>query len=475
MNLPILSRTAKKRRSLQQRLTWRLLVVFAIALVLLLGALALHVRAVLDALGDRVVQEQADAIARLIHRNPDGSYRLEQQDQLMRRYDHSVDGLMFAVFDKSGTVLFSSTPAAQWILAPGLVSEGSRRVFTVLGPSGIGICSGNVTSSSGLRIGVARGCLDPMLMANRMLEEFMEFSGWWLMPILIALICVASLTVRRTLAPLHAISVAASRIGPELTDVRLPENNLPEEIRPLVEAFNRALDRLTSGFELQRRFTADAAHELRTPLAVLRARVDVASQGGQVEALKGDVQVMARIVEQLLNVARLDSGTLDLSDPVDLREVAIEAISRIAPLALRGGHSIELTGHDDEVLIRGNQAALSTALLNLIENAIAQTRPGGMVEVAVEAAGVIRVLDQGPGVPAELRREIFHRFRRGAANRNPGAGLGLAIVAQTVELHHGKVDIGDAPNGGAVFSMYFPKMSRVSQLQVELRLVARSA
>lgn len=475
MSLSFIRGFRRKRRSLEHRLIWRLLAVFVAALLLLLGALSLHVKSVLDALGDRVVQAQADAIAQVIHRNPDGTYRLDGQQQLSQRYSESGDGLMFAVFDQSGAVLFSSTPAPQWILAPSLVGEGSRRVFTVLGPNGIGICSGYVASAGGLRIGVARGCLDPMLMAVWILAEFMEFSGWWLIPILVVLIFVAGLTVRRTLAPLHALSVAASRIGPDSIDVRLPETDLPEEVGPLVEALNRALDRLTNGFEFQRRFTADAAHELRTPLAVLTARVDSVSNGAPIEALRRDVQVMARVVEQLLNVARLDSGSLDVSDPVDLREVAIDAISRVVPLALRGGRFIELSGDEGETLIRGNHAALATAVVNLVENALAQTPVGGTVEIVVEASGTLRVLDQGPGVPSDLRHEIFHRFRRGKGNRSPGAGLGLAIVAQTVELHHGKVELGDREAGGAIFSMSFPLMSRVSPLEVGPRLVRRSA
>ena len=464
-SLAFWSRT-EKRRSLQQRLILRLLAVFAMAIVLLLAALALHMGSILNSMGDEGAQQQAETIAALVHRNTDDSYRLDQQ-QILRRFGDSARGLMFVVFDVEGEVIFSSTRSAQWILAPGLVREGSHRVFAMAGPSGIAICSGAVTIAGELRIGVASSCFDPMRMGRAIIGEFMEFSGWWLVPILIVLIFVASLTVKRTLAPLHAISLAASRIGPDATDVRLPEKNLPEEIRPLVEAFNRALDRLTQGFELQRRFTADAAHELRTPLAVLTARVDAVSNGPHLEGLRRDVQVMARIVEQLLNVARLDSGVLDLSAPVDLREVAVEAISRLVPLALRQGRSIELSGYAGEVLIRGNEAALTTALLNLIENALIQTPRGGVVEVAIEAAGVIRVLDQGPGVPLELRAELFHRFRRGPANRSAGSGLGLAIVAQTVELHHGKVEIGEAPKGGAMFSMSFPRMTRIAPLYAE--------
>jgi len=266
---------------------------------------------------------------------------------------------------------------------------------------------------------------------------------------------LAAYSVRRSLLPLRAASAQASAIGPESIALRLPKANVPTEALPLVVAVNHALDRLEQGFVIQRRFTANAAHELRTPLTIITARLDTLEGNGQVSALREEVARMNRLVEQLLCVARLDSVAMDVSAPVDLRQLAEEVVGSMAHLALSTRRTIALTGADHPVVVIGNAAAITDALRNLIENALVHTAPGTEVVVEIDPNGAISVQDSGPGIPAEDRPHIFERFWRGKGVRGEGAGLGLAIVMEIVRAHGASITVSNSAPRGARFYLRF--------------------
>jgi signal transduction histidine kinase len=278
-----------------------------------------------------------------------------------------------------------------------------------------------------------------------------------LAPLFIGTLLVAPFTIRRALRPLGRLSAEAALIEPSRTDVRLNEAGVPSEILPLVRAINIALQRIDEGFELQRRFTTNAAHELRTPLAILRARIDGLEEGEPKEGLRRDVARMTRLVSQLLTAGRLEMQPPALKERADLARIARETVERLSILPAAGEHALRLHVPKQPVTIRGDEEALGDALRNLIDNALIHSPVAAPIDVAVAEDGSIEVRDRGSGIPPEHREQIFERFWRARKSGSEGAGLGLSIVRAIVNAHRGSITVTDNPGGGTVFRLTFPR------------------
>ncbi len=252
-----------------------------------------------------------------------------------------------------------------------------------------------------------------------------------------------------SLRPLLRASQEASLIGPRAPQARIAPERLPAEITPLVYAVNGALDRLARAFENERRFTADAAHELRTPIAALRLRLQNARLDGVCdwEAIEADGAALNRLVNQLLDLARKDRTTTSprAVSISNVARVGREAAVAVLPLIEAAGRrfAVDLP---DTLAVAGDPDDLRDMIRNLLENALvhgagcisldAMTRGGGSERV------VIAVADEGPGVAPSLRDAVFERFRKGSA-RNEGCGLGLAIARAVAEAHGGSIRFAD--------------------------------
>jgi len=288
------------------------------------------------------------------------------------------------------------------------------------------------------------------------------------LPALVALIWVV---LHVGLRPLLRISRAiAGRAADRLAPI--DARGLPRELAGVVEELNHLLGRLDAAIERERRFTADAAHELRTPLAVLRVHAQNAATTDdpqlREQALAQLIRAVDRsthLIEQLFTLARLEPGSGGIErDVVDLLRVAREEIAQLAPMALRKRQEITLeTAADNgenagELRVLAAETALCVLLRNLIDNAIRYAPEGGEVRlrVAREATRVLlSVSDNGPGVPAELRQRIFDRFYQQAPGKGQGAGLGLSIVARIAELYGAEVSADEAPGGGLCINLRF--------------------
>ncbi|MBB5054647.1 signal transduction histidine kinase [Afipia massiliensis] len=232
-------------------------------------------------------------------------------------------------------------------------------------------------------------------------------------------------------------------------------------------AVNQAFDRLEQGFRRQREFTADAAHELRTPLAVLRARIETLPDQSDAKALHHDIEGMSRVVGQLLDAAELETLVIDPDDRADPHEVCADLAGYIAPLALAQQRTIALTGAEGPVWVKGNAEMLRRAIRNLVENALKHAPVETEVEIVVGEQGTVSVLDEGQGVASIDHDLIFQRFWRRDRQNSGGAGLGLSIVKRIVEAHCGTVTVENRPTGGANFSMRFPLAEQQQNPPVE--------
>lgn len=286
--------------------------------------------------------------------------------------------------------------------------------------------------------------------ADVFVEEFMKEAAWSFPFFAAVVLATVVVTVRSSLEPLKRASDRARRIDPTSPGVRIDEG-VPTELLPLVLAINDALERLERGFETQRRFTGDAAHEMRTPLAVLTSGLEALPESDEVRRLRQDVMRMTRLVEQLLRIARLDALPLDTHRPVDLGRIVAEVVQQLAPWAVGLGCTVAFEPSPDPVIVRGDADALASAVRNLVENGVHHTAGGTEVTVSVSAPAQVRVRDHGFGIPEGDRAKVFSRFWRAPGQKRTGAGLGLAIVEHVARAHRGSIEIEEAPQPGAVF------------------------
>ncbi len=283
-------------------------------------------------------------------------------------------------------------------------------------------------------------------------QDALVLAGFCL-PALVLIWLVSSWSLR----PLARVSEEARKVGPANPAARLSTAQLPAEIMPLVEAVNGALDRMASAFEAERRFTENAAHELRTPLAVLGLRLQRSRQSGvgagalDWAAIEGDLSQVNRLVAQMLNLARKenDGRARELASRpiVNLSRVAREACAAILPAVEAQGRTLAVS-IPDTMTARGEADDLHDALRNLLDNAIIHGSGCIGLHARVNASRnqiELRVTDQGPGFDAARTETAFERFHKGSASQ--GTGLGLAIAREVARNHGGDVVAFPGPPG----------------------------
>ena len=270
----------------------------------------------------------------------------------------------------------------------------------------------------------------------------------------------------RALNPLRAFTSQVEKVQPNnLSDMKMAEDVLPE-FRQFSKSFNQMLDRLDEGFAAQRQFTGNAAHELRTPLALMQAQLELFSTehpkvlpetAGFLLLLREQTERMTQMTKTLLEMSEL--RTVPCNDRIEIAPMIEEIFADLTPLAEKNGIILESTG---DGTMTGSDTLIYRLLFNLTENAIRYNRPDGIVRITVteeEKRLIIRVSDTGWGVPEQYRESIFQPFFRVDKSRsreNGGVGLGLSLVWEIVTLHGGEVRVEESSEKGTTIAVKLP-------------------
>ncbi len=446
--------------SLLRCLLWRLSLVSGLLVLVVAVIIAGHFRRTAGTLRDRNLSGQAADIAR--HLRLDGGVRptVELPPDLHETYAESDGMFVYQVLDPVGRVLLSSDQSRIALQVPDeddLVTPDLFEVNRTVGGVTLTFFGKSLPVRRGDKLFVIQVAQGPQHM-DALVDEFMEklwkFAGWAFVLVFGVVVGVIYITVRASLSPITDAAQDAASIGPRSIDRRIAIDKVPNEVKPLVEAFNNALDRIGESYRKQREFTDNAAHELRTPIAVLRAHVDALNDGDVARELGSDIALLDRLVGQLLRLAQADDLRIPKCSKAELNAIMLETAALMGPAAIDAGKSVAARQAPHPVWVFGDAGYIAIALRNLIENALRATPEGSAVEIAVKPDGTISVLDRGPGVPADQRSRIFERFWR-SGEPGGGAGLGLSIVKRIVEAHGGTIEVGDRPSGGACFRLGF--------------------
>ena len=403
--------------------------------------------------------------------------------------EHRFRDHVFAILGPEGSLYISSLDvpppkSAPEVIPEGFLSSASFRKF-VMASSGTDRLYQNVKGGKGGYRGYARhfpakGQIFTLVILRSLhtqqeMLEGIRTTFAWIIPIGVLLASIGGyFLARKSLAPVVAMSTQAGRIGANNLYERLPVKNAKDELGHLARSFNELLDRLKESFDRQRRFMADASHELRTPVAILRGESEVALSRPErsleeyresLAAVHAESQRLTHIVEDLFTLARADAGQYPLA-PQDfyLDELAADCTRAARTLALAKNISLQCDTVP-EMQIHGDEALLRRMILNLLDNAIKYTPEGGRVILLCrpeDTKYVLSVTDSGPGIPPDLQPRIFERFfrvdkaRSRAENDGGGAGLGLSIARWIVEAHRGTLELSRSDATGSTFVAFLP-------------------
>lgn len=269
-----------------------------------------------------------------------------------------------------------------------------------------------------------------------------------LIPLILALVIIP-LVVNSSLKGMKRITSLAAQIDVNKPGVRLPTADVVEEIAPLVTTINAALARVDKDVSARERFLADAAHELRTPIAILRTRIEGYEDTDQSRRLLLDVSRIGAVAEQLLDTQRF--GVILTRTDTDLVGLCRQVVADLAPLAIKAGYDLAFESERPSMIVAADRLSVERAISNLVRNAIQHAGNRGRIIVRFCPDGAIEVSDEGVGIPPDERDKIFDPFYR-STPKSAGAGLGLSLVRQIARLHGGDV-VALPSEAGALFRL----------------------
>ena len=450
-----------RARSLRQRLLAALLLVWA------LGAAAMAAYFLSQAVTPEEVLEatslstQARILKSGLRFSTQGQFQAIQLSRRWRGVYAAPAGGFFSLYDPTGRAVARSSnlaaPLPSLPLAPGQLVSPMR----LIGPSQYLAVAAR--APNGFLLVVARA--NASLRDETPAQELGDLAPGFIFTMVALIGLLAAWQVAAwSLRPLRQAAAEAGDIGPD-SPVRLSVERLPSEVQRLATAVNRALDRVAEAYGNEKRFTAEAAHALRTPLTVLDLRLQRGQSAGEVDwpAVRGDIAELARVVSGLLALARADrSHAFRETGEVNLTRLVREAAASVAPALEQVGRPIELIA-PEALMVRGDRGELFELVVALLDNALIHGRGLILVELSRADAhmAVLRVSDEGDGVAAEAREAVFERFHKVDATSG-GAGLGLAIVRQTARGHGGEARFVD----GSVVEVRLPAEHRQARISL---------
>jgi signal transduction histidine kinase len=415
------------------------------------------------AIEERGLTRQAEEWAGLLRKTPDGSVVLERPAEPFSDFDPPYTGLLsgprpiygYTVTDATGRVLDRSDanapagrpgpPETDPVLLTGPTLDGAGPVLV----AELFVPELNVW----LRL--ARSRSDVAALTNTFFAQSFEELGWAALAMLLVVVVTAVSIVRFSLLGLRRVAAQAERITfDNLGHQRLVGPSAPAEIQPLIEAVNKSLDSIRAGAAAQRDFSIHAAHELRTPLADLKLRLEKIASIPDREAAMQDVDAMARLIEQLLQLARLDGSTEYSPGPLHLGETVAHILEETAPRLVSAGWLLEASGLSSKVDVVGDPTLIALVIRNLLDNVRKHTPPGTSVKVSVSDDGGLLFTDTGPGLPQGFPSSGFARFVRGNDDTRSGSGLGLSICETAMQRMNGRFS-REPTTLGAAFRMTF--------------------
>jgi len=435
-------------RSLRRRLIVQLLL-FQAGILIVLGTafVAYLVRA--SESGYLLDPKFTEVVSRAVLRDPGGSLRLQETDELVELRKDVPDLWFIARSDAGEIVEAGEIPDVYRQLAQHLDRITFADIRDTVEPFSLLAIVRRVTGPAGDFVIIGKGGRLSTTYALVILANLLVIPILVLLAIITAI--VIPVIVGRSFSRLALVAQEARTIDVVKRGYRLPESDVPSEIMPMVEAINGALQRLDDGYERQRRFILDAAHELRTPIAFLQTRLAAMPSDPFRTRLQNDAARIAGLAEQLLDMQRIDREQTHFH-PLDLVALCRTVVADLAPLAIATGYELSLDEPSRAVMVIGDAGALERVVANLVQNAIEHSGGQGKIDVIVDASGTVEVADDGPGIPAAERENVFAPFHR-LHPRDHGAGLGLSLAREIAHRHGGQISIVDQPRGGACFRL----------------------
>jgi len=434
-----------KRLTLLQRLIVAMLIVAVVAICASAVFLYIRFQASNDAFREETLSTFAEDLRRGLLADPQlsNSYAKATKARIRElRGQYVILGQDGRVIDSSGLqqpLIPYINNRTQYFELPS--HGGQKALFGISTP----------TPSSGAVEAIQIAFPKAHVIFDSVLEEFVKDIAWIWIPFVLILLATNIIVVGLALSPLRMAAHEAARIGPSSIATRLTESGMPNDVLALIRSVNAALDRLQGGFLSLERFSAQLAHELRTPLAIAKTRLSL-SQDPIARAVERDFEDIERVITQLIDRVRVRTLHYEASDVVNLGEVATDVARYLAPMIVGAGRNIELKIEKGPVLVSGARDFLFRALRNLIENALHHSPENGVITITVFDIG-ISVADQGPGFTKMRLSESGESL--GKTDREDGLGLGLSIVGETMEAHDGRLVLSNLPSGGAVATMSF--------------------